>query len=96
MIKNEDILSLNYYTYGQPFTGSDTGMRYRIIMQKEEKDEEGVIKKEKGLMVTAWPEPFSYENTADELKISRLFAFTESGREEAADWLNMIHETKIK
>ena len=39
MITSDDILSLNFYNYGNPFTGSYQGMRYRIIKQKEAKDE---------------------------------------------------------
>ena len=31
MITSDDILSLNFYNYGNPFTGSYQGMRYRII-----------------------------------------------------------------
>ena len=38
MITSDDILSLNFYNYGNPFTGSYQGMRYRIIKQKEAKD----------------------------------------------------------
>lgn len=48
MITSDDILSLNFYNYGNPFTGSYQGMRYRIIKQKEAKDEEGNILKEEG------------------------------------------------
>ena len=50
MIKKEDILSLNYYTYGQAFTGSCKGMRYRVVQQKEARDEDGNIIQEKGLL----------------------------------------------
>ena len=50
MITSDDILSLNFYNYGNPFTGSYQGMRYRIIKQKEAKDEEGNILKEEGLL----------------------------------------------
>lgn len=41
MITSDDILSLNFYNYGNPFTGSYQGMRYRIIKQKEAKDRRG-------------------------------------------------------
>ena len=95
MIRNEDILSLNYYTYGQPFTGSDTGMRYRVIMQKEEKSEDGTVIKEKGLIACVWPEPFSFEKTADEQKITKLFPFTEEGKEQAAAWMNEMHDSLV-
>lgn len=88
MISNEDILSLNYYNYGNPFTGSFQGMRYRIIRQKEKKDEEGNTVWPEGLLVTLWPEPFSYEKTEDVLKISRLFPFSEEGKQQAVVWMN--------
>ena len=68
MITSDDILSLNFYNYGNPFTGSYQGMRYRIIKQKEAKDEEGNILKEEGLLAVIWPEPFAYEKTQDALK----------------------------
>ena len=71
MITSDDILSLNFYNYGNPFTGSYQGMRYRIVKQKETKDEEGRTIKEEGLLAAIWPEPFAYEKTADELNGSR-------------------------
>ena len=88
MIESDDILSLNFYNYGNPFTGSYQGMRYRIIKQKEAKDEEGQILKEEGLLVTIWPEPFAYEKTEETLKISQLFPFSEEGKVQVIEWLN--------
>ena len=79
MITSDDILSLNFYNYGNPFTGSYQGMRYRIIKQKEAKDEEGNILKEEGLLAVIWPEPFAYEKTQDALKTTQLFPFSEGG-----------------
>lgn len=92
MISSDDILSLNFYNYGNPFTGSYQGMRYRIIKQKESKDEEGQIQKEEGLLTTIWPEPYAYEKTADELKTTKLFPFSEEGKEQVLEWLNTSWE----
>ena len=92
MITSDDILSLNFYNYGNPFTGSYQGMRYRIIKQKEKKDEEGTILKEEGLLATIWPEPFAYEKTADDLKTTQLFPFSEEGRIQVVGWLNTSWE----
>lgn len=92
MITSDDILSLNFYNYGNPFTGSYQGMRYRIIKQKEKKDEEGTILKEEGLLATIWPEPFAYEKTADDLKTTQLFPFIEEGRIQVVGWLNTSWE----
>ena len=33
MIQNYDVLQIGFYEYGQCFTGSDTGMRYRIARE---------------------------------------------------------------
>ena len=42
MVDIKDVLSFNYYTYKQPFTGSDKGKRYRIVrFEKEIPGEEG-------------------------------------------------------
>lgn len=92
MIHKEDILSLNYYTYGQAFTGSEKGMRYRVVIQKEEKDEEGNVTKEKGLVASVWPEPFSYDQTPGEQIETKIFEFSEEGRENLVNWLNERYE----
>ena len=92
MITSDDILSLNFYNYGNPFTGSYQGMRYRIVKQKETKDEEGRTIKEEGLLVAIWPEPFAYEKTADELKTTKLFPFSEEGKAQVLEWLNSSSE----
>ena len=33
MIQDYDVLQIGFYEYGQCFTGSDTGMRYRIARE---------------------------------------------------------------
>ena len=92
MISSDDILSLNFYNYGNSFTGSYQGMRYRILKQKESKDEEGRIQNEEGLLTTIWPEPYAYEKTSDELKTTKLFPFSEEGKEQVLEWLNTSWE----
>ena len=95
MITSDDILSLNFYNYGNPFTGSYQGMRYRIIKQKEAKDEEGNILKEEGLLAVIWPEPFAYAKTQDALKTTQLFPFSEEGKAQVIEWLNASWEEGI-
>lgn len=90
MITSDDILSLNFYNYGNPFTGSYQGMRYRIVKQKETKDEEGRTIKEEGLLAAIWPEPFAYEKTADELKTTKLFPFSEEGKAQVLEWIEFV------
>ena len=84
MIKSTDILSLTYYTYGEPFTGSCDGLRYRIIKssQGEGDDAKDVFK------VITWPEPYSFDNTDDALKEAEYFPFTEDGRSQVVKYLN--------
>ncbi len=92
MIEEKDILSLNYYRYNQPFSGSFQGMRYRIIRVPDQKDEDGNVTEPEMLEAVIWPEPFSFEKTADELKTSRRFPFTEEGHAQVTAWLNAEHE----
>ncbi|MCR5324392.1 MAG: GNAT family acetyltransferase [Lachnospiraceae bacterium] len=91
MIDAKDILSMNFYTYEQPFTGSCDGMRYRIVMIKEEigRDEnDKPIYGEKFFEVLIWPEPYNYENTDSDLIVKKIFPFTEEGYMAIVDYLN--------
>lgn len=80
-MKRSDLLSLEYYKF-QPFSGSESGLRYRVEKYQESEDSN------KQLKVTLWPEPFSFENTPDDKKTSQLFDFSEDGLVECADWIN--------
>ena len=85
MIENYDLLSLNYYNYKQPFTGSFQGMRYRLEKQQ---DENGMA----FFRAEIWPEPFSYELTDPEKIIRKDFEFSEEGKLQVVSWLNEMHE----
>ena len=50
------------------------------------------VEDEKKLRVYIWPEPFGYEATPEEKKLSELFAFTEEGMEQAITWMNERYE----
>lgn len=63
-------------------SGSFQGMRFSFF------------KTEEGLAVTAYPEPFCLAVTADEKKITRSFAFSNEGLDEAVAWLNDLYEQK--
>ena len=41
-----------------------------------------------------WPEPFSYENTDDEKKLTKEFPFSEDGKLAAVDWFNEQYESR--
>lgn len=66
------------------YTGSYQGMRYRL----RKKEAEG----EKSLEAVIYPEPFCFEDTAEEEKTFREFPFTEEGFTEAIAWLNQEYE----
>ena len=84
MLSREDFLSLNFVKK-EDFTGSHRGMRF--MLHQETVDEE------KKLKVYIWSEPFGFEATPDEEKISELFEFSEEGLSQAIDWMNENYES---
>ena len=86
-IISSDLLSYNYYTYGEPFTGSISGMRYRLSLEAASDAADGAAYE---FEAAAWPEPYAEAYTDPDLIIRRRFAFTEEGKEEAVAWLNAV------
>ena len=82
MIDRGRLLSLGYYKKAASFTGSDKNKRYRIEKFREEESEVDQLK------ATIWPGPFSFENTPDESKQSKLAEFSEDGLLELVSWMN--------
>lgn len=79
MIERKDVLSIPYLKK-TTFAGSYRGMRYLLKMEKgEEKNT---------LTATCWPEPYSFDATAEEEKSKAEFEFSEDGIQQAVDWLN--------
>ena len=91
MIEAKDILSMSFYSYGQPFTGSYEGMRYRVAMNKREtgRNEKDEPVYEKYFEVAIWPEPYSYDKTEPEKIIKTEFPFTEEGYRAVVEYLNI-------
>lgn len=87
-IDSKEVFSFNYYTYKEPFTGSFNGMRYRI---SREENEDG----QPYFEVVTWPEPYCEDKTADELKKTAEFEFSEDGKEEAVEYLNDVWEREF-
>ncbi len=79
MLTRADFLSLNFVAK-EDFTGSYKGMRF--MLHKE------VAEEEKKLKVYVWSEPFCFDATPDDQKLSELFAFSEEGLAQAIDWMN--------
>jgi len=72
----------------EKFTGSYEGMRYRMEMVKKPADEAAGTAEETVLKTTKWPEPFAFDHTPEEQKVSAEFSFNEAGIEAAVAWLN--------
>lgn len=83
MLTRADFLSLNFVKK-EDFAGSHKGMRF--MLHQETVDEQ------KKLKVYIWSEPFGFEATPDEKKLSELFEFSEDGLEQAIDWMNERYE----
>lgn len=87
MIENSKILSLEFYNYKGIFTGSLKGMRYRI--EKVTKEEEQAV-----FLAHAWKEPYNFEVTPKEEMEKKEFEFSEEGKQEMVEWLNILYGKK--
>ncbi len=83
MLTREDLLSLRFVDK-EDFAGSHKGMRF--MLHKE------IAGDEKKLKVYIWSEPFCFDATPDEKKISELFDFSEDGMAAALEWMNERYE----
>ena len=98
MVSADDILSMEFLKKS-PFTGSDSGMRYRMEMQvREHPDPEtGEVVKDTSLLSTIWPEPYNFHTTPEESRESREFSFDRDGVTDAVAWMNdRLFETPDK
>lgn len=75
------------YVNRNAYTGSYKGIRYRL--RKVTREEEGSF-----LEAVVYPEPYSFEATAEEEKTYREFPFTQEGFDEAIGWLNEEYERR--
>ena len=83
MLTRADLLSLNFVKK-EDYTGSYQGLRYML--------RQATVEDEKKLQVYIWPEPFGFEATPEEKKLSELFPFSEDGMTQAIDWMNERYE----
>lgn len=79
MLKSSDLFHIPFYKKS-PYTGSMKGMRFYI--EKAQENDTDVFH------VWIFPGPYCFEKTADDLKESKTFAFTEESIAQIADWLN--------
>ena len=87
MLTRADFLSLNFVKK-EDFTGSHKGIRFMLHQE--------TVEDEKKLKVYLWSEPFGFEATPDEEKISELFEFSEDGLMDAINWMNEKYESVRK
>ncbi len=87
MINPKDLASLPFLKKS-PYTGSFQGMRYRI--QKEEIEEQLYLK------AFVWKEPFAFDKTPEEDKLSEIFDFSEDGLKAILEWLEKSHASLTK
>lgn len=76
----------SFYNRKAVLKASYEGMRYQVERYQESEEAEAVLR------VTVWPEPFSFEKTAQDEKTVRDFAYGEEGLDEAYEWLCRIYE----
>lgn len=86
MIERKDLFHLSFYKKTH-FTGSCRGMRYYITRAKEAGAEDTEAAADV-LRAIIYPEPYAFEHTPDEDKVSADFPFTEEGLDAVCDWLN--------
>ena len=93
MVKASDLLNIRYYDYGQPFSGSYKGIRYRISREPLEdvshtpQDKRG----EERLKLCIWVEPLSFEKTDHSLIRESFYEYSNSGLELIAGYLNTVN-----
>ncbi len=85
MLKSSDLFHIPFYNKS-PYTGSMNGMRYYI--EKASADDTDVFQ------VWIFPGPFCFDKTAEDLKQSKTFPFTEESIPVIADWLNKQYEER--
>ncbi|MDD6281999.1 hypothetical protein ACTNEN_01790 [Oribacterium sp. HCP28S3_H8] len=105
-IDTKDIMHLNFLKMSN-YTGSSEGMRYRMEKHTyrvpdteaaipeptaENPEPEPPAKESTDLLVTVWPEPFAYDHTPEDRKISRSFTFDEDGISKSLKWLNEMKQ----
>lgn len=83
MLTRDDFLSLNFVKK-EDFTGSHKGMRFMLRQEN--------VEEEKKLKVYVWSEPFGFDATPDDKKLSELFEFSEEGLAQAIEWMNERYE----
>ena len=91
MIERKRLLALAFYNK-EHFSGSDRerNLRFRVekVTPKPPEDAPDTPGEEPYFLGTVWPEPYSFEATADEKKVTHKEVFSEEGLCALVDWMN--------
>ena len=94
MIERKRLLALAFYNK-EHFSGSDAkrNLRYRVekVTPQPPEDAPEATVEDPYFLATVWPEPYSFEKTADEKKITHKEPFSEEGLQAIVDWMNTQH-----
>lgn len=89
MLERSGFMPVNYLKK-ESYTGSYRGMRFKMVKaQVGEEGEEKTV-----LRVFHWPEPYGFDATKEELKVSMDTSFDEEGIQKGIDWLNQAYEER--
>ena len=86
MLDEKKILSFTFLTYGGEYSADHYGMRYVIKRVGEKSDFV--------LLAAVWPEPYCFDKTPDETRITKGFEYSQEGRLEAINWIKEMYEEK--
>lgn len=96
-IENKDSYGITWYEHAQPYFGSHRGMRFRIARNPMEDVSLKPADKKGDALFEAiiWPEPFCFDDTPEEQKVTKTFPFDMDGKEQMIAWLNEQYEDRI-
>ena len=88
---------LHYFASKNTYSGNEEGMRYRLTPGKRTvTGEDGTESEEKTLTVDIWPDPWTLEFTAPELRRQQVYQLNEDGRAQAAKYLKDTYDSDVK
>ncbi|MCH5281559.1 MAG: hypothetical protein J1E61_08835 [Lachnospiraceae bacterium] len=96
VVESKDLYLLEHYGYGEAFYGSVGGMRYRVNRNPMVPDRAASKEEMQDvtLIVYIWPGPKNFAKTPKEEMISKEFAYSDEGKEEAAAWISAQYEER--
>ncbi len=82
---DDDLYKLTLaYLKAERYSGSCDGKRFFLEKFKENEDADPQLR------VCIWPEPYGYDNTAEELKSYTFYEFSQAGLDEAWNFVKAV------